>query len=243
MTLLAADATPIPVNIAMRRQRTAGTPSIAIVVTDLTQWQRVEEGRERAIRSLRIMNACNDAMIHATDETAMMVAICEAMVDIGGHKLAWIGYLQDDPPDSVRLVARAGGSGEYGDAPLRGPVMAAADATVAPAPCGTAGGVCVALTDPGADGCGCGAGVCDADETTIIACSGRSIGAAIRARRVIVTRDRDIEPDDAGWRCLCQDAGCRASATAPLFAANDVRGGLVICTEDPDAFRREEWDC
>jgi PAS domain S-box-containing protein len=64
VTLLASDATRVPVNVAMRSQRANGQHSIAIVVTDLTQWQRAED--ERAIRALRMRNTCSSAVIHAT---------------------------------------------------------------------------------------------------------------------------------------------------------------------------------
>jgi PAS domain S-box-containing protein len=114
-TLLASDATLVPINIAMRSQRAHGTPSIAIVVTDLTKWREAEEARERAIRALRIMNACSAAMIHAADESHMLAGICQAIVDVGGYKFAWVGYAEDGLAKISRRGPRAARNGNGGE--------------------------------------------------------------------------------------------------------------------------------
>ena len=89
--LAASDATRVPVNMAMRCHATYGTNSIAIVVSDLTKWQQAEVSRERAIRALRMVNACADVIIHAADEAEMLAGVCRAIVAVGGYKSVWIG--------------------------------------------------------------------------------------------------------------------------------------------------------
>jgi PAS domain S-box-containing protein len=99
-TLLASDATPVPVNMAMRRQNSPASDSIAIVITDLTKWQHAEQTRERAIRALRITNACADVVIHATDEAGMLADVCRTVTAVEGYKSVWIG-----PSDEVSTAS------------------------------------------------------------------------------------------------------------------------------------------
>lgn len=113
-TLVASDATLVPVNVAMRGQTKDGIRSIAIVVTDLTRWRETEEEREQAMRALRIMNAFADVVIHARDESRMVADTCEAVVRVGGYKFAWIGYAEKNSATSLGPVPRAIGGDEFG---------------------------------------------------------------------------------------------------------------------------------
>ncbi len=115
--LAASDATRVPVNMAMRCHATYGTNSIAIVVSDLTKWQQAEVSRERAIRALRMVNACADVIIHAADEAEMLAGVCRAIVAVDGYESVWIG-----PSDKIALksscpFARSVGTHEHKDNP------------------------------------------------------------------------------------------------------------------------------
>ena len=112
-TLLASDGTRVPVNVAMHSQTQSKTQSVATVVTDLTAWQSMEAARERATRSLHMINACNEIIIRVTDEGRMLADMCQTMVDVGGYKLVWVGYAEHDEAKSVRPVAQAGNSDDY----------------------------------------------------------------------------------------------------------------------------------
>ncbi len=100
-TLVASDATRVPVNMAMRCHATFGTDSIAIVVSDLTKWEQAEVLRERAIRALRMVNACADVIIHATDEAEMLAGVCEAIAAVDGYEAIWIGPSDKVAPEIV----------------------------------------------------------------------------------------------------------------------------------------------
>jgi PAS domain S-box-containing protein len=90
-TLLACDAARVSVNMAMRCHPIFATDRIAIVVSDLTEWQQAEDARERAIRALRIVNSIADIIIHSPDEAGMLSGVCRAIVDAGGYRSARIG--------------------------------------------------------------------------------------------------------------------------------------------------------
>lgn len=68
-----------------------------------------------ANRALKMLNRCNAIVIRATDETRLLEDICRTIVDLGGHKMAWVGYADDDKNKSVRPMAFAGEDGEYID--------------------------------------------------------------------------------------------------------------------------------
>jgi PAS domain S-box-containing protein len=62
----------------------------------------------RANRALRMTWECSRALMRARDESALLAEICRIAVEEGGHRLAWVGYAEDDPAKSVRPVAQAG---------------------------------------------------------------------------------------------------------------------------------------
>ncbi|HEX9191187.1 MAG TPA: GAF domain-containing protein [Candidatus Deferrimicrobiaceae bacterium] len=62
----------------------------------------------RANRALRMTWECGRALMRARDESALLSEICRIAVEEGGHRLAWVGYAEDDPGRTVRPVAQAG---------------------------------------------------------------------------------------------------------------------------------------
>lgn len=99
----------------MRSQNSNGSHGTGEVITDPTKWQHVDPARERAIRALRMTNACADAIIRATDEATMLAGACQAMVAIGGYKSAWVGATGNVPAESFCPLARAARTGEHDD--------------------------------------------------------------------------------------------------------------------------------
>ncbi len=82
-------------------------------MTDLTSRNDAELELARLNRALLMRSACNEAVIHATDEKGLLHEICRIVVDLGGYRMAWIGYVQDDAEQSVSPVAWAGEGTRY----------------------------------------------------------------------------------------------------------------------------------
>jgi PAS domain S-box-containing protein len=59
-------------------------------------------------RALSALSKCNGALVHASDEAALLQQICEIVVCTGGYRLAWVGYVEQDEGKTVRLVAKSG---------------------------------------------------------------------------------------------------------------------------------------
>ena len=64
-----------------------------------------DEGFERALRMFR---ACSAAVQSARDEVELLEAICRIAVEIGGYRLAGVGYAQDDEARSLKPMAATG---------------------------------------------------------------------------------------------------------------------------------------
>ncbi len=71
--------------------------------------KRAEDELRSAHRALRTLNECNQALIHARNETAFLQKICRIIVEIGGYRMAWAGFAEHAA--DVRLVAQAGYEG------------------------------------------------------------------------------------------------------------------------------------
>jgi PAS domain S-box-containing protein len=75
----------------------------------LQESRSIQAALAQATRTLRMINAGNQAMIHAgANEGKLLSDICRAAVEIGGYKFAWIGYAEDDAAKSIRPVATGG---------------------------------------------------------------------------------------------------------------------------------------
>ena len=59
-------------------------------------------------RALRMITKCNEVLIRATREQDLLDEICRIIVEMGGYRLAWVGYAEKDEDKTVRPIARAG---------------------------------------------------------------------------------------------------------------------------------------
>ncbi|MCX4187145.1 EAL domain-containing protein [Methylophaga sp. OBS4] len=91
-------------------------PAIQRVMRDieiLRERREAEKSLERHSRALMMLSKGNHTLLHCTEENQLLHAMCEAAVDTGGYRMAWVGYKVDDAAQSVRLMATAGTGQEY----------------------------------------------------------------------------------------------------------------------------------
>jgi DNA-binding response OmpR family regulator len=67
-----------------------------------------EEELRRTNRAMKVITACNEAMVRATEESELLSSICRNMVELGGYRMAWVGYAESDENKTVQPVAQAG---------------------------------------------------------------------------------------------------------------------------------------
>ncbi|HWY07858.1 MAG TPA: sigma 54-interacting transcriptional regulator [Candidatus Acidoferrales bacterium] len=63
--------------------------------------------------TVQTLHHCNLALLRATDEAGLLQSICRILVEVGGFRMVWVGYPQDDAEKSIRPVAYAGHENGY----------------------------------------------------------------------------------------------------------------------------------
>ena len=58
----------------------------------------------RLNRALRVMGACNKALVYAQSESALLDEVCALLVAEGGYRMAWVGYAGNPAPDVLHPV-------------------------------------------------------------------------------------------------------------------------------------------
>ena len=92
-----------------------GRPARQVLATDVTERLRTERELTRMGRAQRLLSACNETLVRATSEAALLQAICQIAVEIGGYRMGWVGFALDDERKSIQPVAHAGYNQNYLD--------------------------------------------------------------------------------------------------------------------------------
>ncbi|HZW94895.1 MAG TPA: PAS domain S-box protein [Candidatus Eremiobacteraceae bacterium] len=71
--------------------------------------------RKRAERALRSLSNCNESLMRATDEMTLLQQICDLVVNVGGYRMAWVGYAEHNEKKTIRAVAQSGFEAGYLD--------------------------------------------------------------------------------------------------------------------------------
>jgi len=87
--------------------------AIANVIGSMVHRQRVEDRLRRSNRALLALSSCNQTLIHAADELAILQQICQIIIEKAGYRLCWVGYAEHDEAKTVRPVAQAGSDDGY----------------------------------------------------------------------------------------------------------------------------------
>ena len=81
--------------------------------TDVTARKRVEREAQRSNRALQMLSRCSDVMIRAASESDLLQKVCEVVVELGGYRLAWVGYAMNDPDRRIEVQRHAGDGAGY----------------------------------------------------------------------------------------------------------------------------------
>ncbi|MES9935405.1 MAG: PAS domain S-box protein [Sedimenticola sp.] len=77
-------------------------------VQDITEQKETEEALIRTSRSLLTLSNCNQALVHATDEAALIADVCRIIVETGSYCGAWVGYVEQDEYKTLKPVTSYG---------------------------------------------------------------------------------------------------------------------------------------
>ncbi len=114
LTLRRPDGTTFPAEFTSGLLPSSdGAPLSYVIFRDASERHRAEAALRRSHRALRLLSRCNEAVVRATSESALLGEICTAMVEIGGYRMCWVGLAEHDERRTVRPVAHAGHEDGY----------------------------------------------------------------------------------------------------------------------------------
>ncbi|MFA6338624.1 MAG: PAS domain S-box protein [Candidatus Paceibacterota bacterium] len=80
---------------------------------DNIESKKIEMKIVRMDRALKMIRDVNQTLVRAADETTLLNNICHIVVEIGGYRLVWIGFVEQDEEKTIRPVAYAGFDSSY----------------------------------------------------------------------------------------------------------------------------------
>ncbi|GBE94994.1 response regulator [Nostoc cycadae] len=80
---------------------------------DITHYKQVETEIHRINRTLQTSSSCNQIIVRTQDEQDLLQKTCQIIVEVGGYRLAWVGFAEDDAEKNIRPVAQAGYDNGY----------------------------------------------------------------------------------------------------------------------------------
>ena len=86
-----------------------GIPQYSIAhIEDISERKQSEQALQRYNRALQVLNQCNSTLSHATNTEELLEDVCNIVVNTGGYRFAWVGYVQDDEDKTIKPMAKAG---------------------------------------------------------------------------------------------------------------------------------------
>lgn len=80
---------------------------------DITERKLAEEAINKTNRILKVLNQCNQVLLHAIDEQQLLDDICKIIVDTGESRMAGVGIVEHDENKTVRMVTHHGYEHDY----------------------------------------------------------------------------------------------------------------------------------
>lgn len=78
------------------------------IARDVTGRKRADRELARTNRALQMLSRCNQALTRIDDEAELLLQVCQLAVEVGGYRMAWVGYAQDDADRTIKPMAHAG---------------------------------------------------------------------------------------------------------------------------------------
>ncbi len=78
------------------------------VFTDITERKEAEEALKKVNRALLTLSECNQMLVRARSEDELLEGVCRVLIGVGGYRMAWVGFAEEDEKKSIRPAAWAG---------------------------------------------------------------------------------------------------------------------------------------
>ncbi len=88
--------------------RLIGMVGFWVMALLVSQRKALETTLRQTERALKTISECNQLLVRATSESALLHEVCRLIVETGGYRLAWVGFRENDAGKSVSIAAYAG---------------------------------------------------------------------------------------------------------------------------------------
>jgi PAS domain S-box-containing protein len=79
-----------------------------VILRDVTERKRTMDRLARVNRDLRTISLCNQILVRETSEEVLLREVCRIIVEVGGHRAAWIGFAAEGTNRSLQPAAVVG---------------------------------------------------------------------------------------------------------------------------------------
>jgi PAS domain S-box-containing protein len=107
------DGSVYPVEIGANYFEYDGRCYNLALARDISERKRAEAELARVNRALRMLSDANEALVRLADEAALLNEVCRVVVEIGGYRMAWVAYAEQDEARTLRPMAHAGEDSGY----------------------------------------------------------------------------------------------------------------------------------
>ena len=111
----APDGTPIWVSLSARK--ICGPDGKTLYyqgfMEDITEQKALEVDLGAKVRELQVLSEMNNALLHAKTEEELLTEYCRIVVEVGGYRMAWVGFAEEGPEKRIIPVAHYGHEDGY----------------------------------------------------------------------------------------------------------------------------------
>ncbi|HKN22714.1 MAG TPA: PAS domain S-box protein [Terracidiphilus sp.] len=110
-----ADGMPIWVSLTARRicGQDGKTLYYQGFIEDVTEQKALEVDLGAKVRELSVLSEMNNALLHAKTEEELLTEYCRIVVEVGGYRMAWVGFADEGPEKLVISIAHYGHEDGY----------------------------------------------------------------------------------------------------------------------------------
>ncbi len=116
LVALHKDGTEFPIELSVSTLQLGGKWHAIGILRDISKRKQLELTLDHSNRILSARSHINAALVHATDEKALMQQVCQTIINQRGFRMAWVGYALQDENKSIQIMASAGFVEGYLDA-------------------------------------------------------------------------------------------------------------------------------
>lgn len=109
------DGSLFPVEIHLGSLETEGGAIYLALVRDSSERKKAERELRTVNRALTTLIACSQALVRISEEPRLLAEICRIIVEVGGYRMAWVGFPEFGGDKAISPAARAGHDAGYLD--------------------------------------------------------------------------------------------------------------------------------